>query len=95
MLAVFNFCGSFDLILCYNDVILFKHGLFMPARGNQVDTGILQEADQLIREQKATSRYEALEILKKEAKIEQNTEKRKRIKTTEKALGFRKSRNQK
>ncbi len=40
----------------------------MTAEGNVADTGILEEADQLITEKQASNRPEALEILKQQAK---------------------------
>ncbi len=65
----------------------------MTAEGSVADTGIVEEANQLIAEKKASNMPEALEILKQQAKRDKDKEKMEKIKRTEKALGVRHSRH--
>jgi len=62
----------------------------MTAEGNVADTGIVEEANQLIADTKASNMPEALAILKQQAK--RDKEKMEKIKRTEKAFGGRRSR---
>ncbi|MEG4963266.1 MULTISPECIES: polymorphic toxin type 34 domain-containing protein [unclassified Microcoleus] len=64
----------------------------MTAEGNVADTGIVEEAKQLIAEKEASDMPEALEILKQQAKRDNDKEKKEKIKTTQKAFGGRHSR---
>jgi Bacterial toxin 34 len=68
-------------------------------RGNQGDSGILNEADELVRQGKATNRADALEKLRREAKQANNgkgdQKKLDRIKATEKSIAARPSRETK
>ena len=64
----------------------------MTAEGNVADTGIVEEAKQLIAEKKASDMPEALEILKQQAKHDKNKQKMEKIKTTQKAFGGKHSR---
>jgi hypothetical protein len=68
-------------------------------RGNKGDSGILQEADNLINNGEATNREDALEQLRKKAKQENNgkgdQKKLDKIKATEKAIRSRPSRETK
>ena len=54
----------------------------MTAEGNVADTGIVEEAKQLIAEKKASNMPEALEILKQQAKRDKDKEKMEKIKRT-------------
>ena len=65
----------------------------MSARGNQTDTGIMNEVYQLIEEKRAANVCNALDILMEEAKEAQDKQKQQRIKKTQKAKGCRHSRN--
>ncbi|MEG4092516.1 polymorphic toxin type 34 domain-containing protein [Microcoleus sp. Pol12B4] len=65
----------------------------MTAEGNVADTGILEEAKQLIDEKKASNRPEALEILKQQAKRDKDKEKMEKIKSTQKFFDDRHSRS--
>ena len=65
----------------------------MSARGNQADTGIMNEAYQLIERKRAANICNALDILMEEAKEAQDKQKQQRIKKTQKAKGCRHSRN--
>jgi hypothetical protein len=65
----------------------------MTAEGNVADTGILEEAKQLIAQKEASDMPEALEILKQQAKRDRDKEKMEKIKTTQKALDVRRSRH--
>lgn len=66
----------------------------MTAEGNVTDTGIVEEAKQLIEEgKKDLNMPEALEILKQQAKRDKDKEKMEKITRTEKALGVRHSRH--
>ena len=65
----------------------------MTAEGNVADTGILEEADQLITEKQASNRPEALKILKQQAKRDKDKEKMKKIERTQKAGKGRGSRH--
>jgi hypothetical protein len=65
----------------------------MTAEGNVTDTGILEEAKQLIAEKKASNMPEALEILKQQAKRDKDKEKMEKIKSTQKAKDGRRSRH--
>jgi len=65
----------------------------MTAEGNVADTGIVEEAKQLIDEKKASNRLEALEILKQQAKRDKDKEKMEKIKSTQKFFGDRHSRS--
>ncbi|HAZ48610.1 MAG TPA: hypothetical protein DDW76_22935 [Cyanobacteria bacterium UBA11369] len=69
--------------------------VLMAAPGNQADTGIMQEANELIAESegKVTDICEALDLLMKEAKRAKDTNKIARIKATQKAKGCRHSRH--
>jgi len=64
----------------------------MTAEGNVADTGIVEEANQLIAEKKASNMPEALEILKQQAKRDKDKEKKEKIKRTQKAFGRQHSR---
>jgi Bacterial toxin 34 len=64
----------------------------MTAEGNVADTGIVEEANELIAEKKASNMPEALEILKQQAKHDKNKEKMEKIKTTQKAFDCRRRR---
>ncbi|MEZ2229294.1 polymorphic toxin type 34 domain-containing protein [Microcoleus sp.] len=64
----------------------------MTAEGNVADTGIVEEANQLIAEKKASDMPEALEILKQQAKRDKDKEKMEKIKRTLKAFGGKHSR---
>ena len=64
----------------------------MTAEGNVADTGIVEEAKQLIAEKRASDMPEALEILKEQAKRDKDKEKMEKIKRTQKAFGERHSR---
>ena len=68
-------------------------------RGNQGDSGILNEADELVRQGKAINRADALEKLRREAKQANNgkgdQKKLDRIKATEKSIEARPSRETK
>jgi len=64
----------------------------MTAEGNVADTGIVEEANQLIAEKKASNMPEALKILKQQAKRDKDKEKMEKIKRTEKAFGGKHSR---
>ncbi len=65
----------------------------MTAEGNVADTGIVEQAKQLIAEKRASDMPEALEILKQQAKRDKDKEKMKKIQTTQKAFGDRHSRS--
>jgi hypothetical protein len=65
----------------------------MTADGNVADTGIVEEVNQLIAEKKASDKYEALEILKQQAKRDNDKEKKQKIKTTQKAFDRTRSRH--
>ena len=65
----------------------------MTTEGNVADTGILEEADQLITEKQASNRPEALKILKQQAKRDKDKEKMKKIERTQKAGKGRGSRH--
>ena len=62
----------------------------MAARGNQSDTGIMEEANALVQSGRADDVRGALDILLEEAKRAQDTQKQKRIQKTQKD---RKTRN--
>ena len=66
-------------------------------KGNVADTGVLAEARELIQAGKATDICEALKILMKEAIAAGDKAKQRRIKikATEKAMGCRRSSQQK
>ncbi len=64
----------------------------MTAEGNVADTGIVEQAKQLIAEKRASDMSEALEILKQQAKRDKDKEKMKKIQTTQKAFDDRRSR---
>jgi len=65
----------------------------MAARGNQADTGILAEANELISSGRAGDICEALAILMAAAKADGDTNKINRIKATQKAKRCRHSRH--
>ena len=65
----------------------------MTAEGNVADTGIVEEANQLIAEEKASNMPEALEILKQQAKRDKDKEKMKKIERIQKAWKGRGSRH--
>ena len=70
-----------------------EHIFPMAARGNQADTGILAEANELISSGRAGDICEALAILMAEAKAAGDTNKINRIKATQKAKRCRHSRH--
>ena len=65
----------------------------MTAEGNVADTGIVEEVNQLIAENKASDQSEALKILKQQAKRDNDKEKKQKIKTTQKAFDRTRSRH--
>jgi hypothetical protein len=66
----------------------------MTAEGKVTDTGILEEVRQLIAEKKyQIDKYEALELLKQQARRDKDKEKMKKIERTQKAFGERHSRS--
>jgi len=67
--------------------------VLMAAPGNQADTGIMNEANELISQGKAEDICEALAILMKEAKAAVDSSRMQRIKGTQKAKGCRHSRH--
>ncbi|MEG4349024.1 polymorphic toxin type 34 domain-containing protein [Microcoleus sp. LAD1_D3] len=58
----------------------------MTAEGNVADTGIVEEAKQLIAEKRASDMPEALEILKQQAKRDKDKKKWKKLKEPRKPL---------
>ncbi|MGL4498185.1 MAG: polymorphic toxin type 34 domain-containing protein [Planktothrix sp.] len=66
----------------------------MTSEGNVADTGILEEARQLMNQEGITM-CEALESMMKKARKQNDTDKIQRIKPTQKAEDCRKCRNQK
>ncbi|MFB2974972.1 polymorphic toxin type 34 domain-containing protein [Microseira sp. BLCC-F43] len=67
--------------------------VMMAAPGNQADTGIMQEANELVSQGQAGDICEALALLMKQAKSAQDTNRIGRIKATQKAKGCRHSRH--
>ncbi|MCC3426379.1 MAG: hypothetical protein JGK12_21325 [Microcoleus sp. PH2017_01_SCD_O_A] len=65
----------------------------MTSEGNVADTGIVEQAKQLIAEKRASDMPEALEILKQQAKRDKDKEKMEKIKSTQKFFGDRHSRS--
>lgn len=66
----------------------------MTAEGNVADTGILEEANQLIQRKLATGMCEALQILMENAKRDRDSVKKGKIKRTQKHQGCRHHRRQ-
>jgi hypothetical protein len=64
----------------------------MTSEGNVADTGILEEAYQLINQGAATSICDALEILMQNARCTTDTDRMKKIKATQKVKGCRRHR---
>lgn len=79
--------GILAVGLVYSGIVL------MSAPGNQADTGIMGEAQELIRAGRAATICAALEILLQLAKAAGDTKRVQRIKTTQKAKGCRHSRH--
>jgi hypothetical protein len=72
---------------------LIKAGtVLLSAPGNQSDTGILEEAQALIRAGKASNICQALDILMADAKSKRDKQRRKRIRKTQKHQGCSHSR---
>jgi hypothetical protein len=62
----------------------------MTTEGNVADTGIQEEVNQLIDENKnQIDKYKALELLEQQARRDKDKEKMKRIERTQKAWGLR------